>query len=355
MDKYQIDAHKLLYHPKRVADWVKGRNIYPIYMEISPTSACNHRCIFCGLDFIGYKKRYLETGRLMEILSELWRLGIKSIMYAGEGEPFLHRDMADIVQATHRCGIDAAVTTNGVLLTPDICEKVLPASQWIRVSCNAGTADTYSKIHRTRAEDFDRVMDNLDHAVRLKKSGGLACTLGLQILLLPDNAHEIEALAVQVRDLGLDYLVVKPYSQHPQSRTEKYKNISYESYAHLAERLGKLDSEDFQVIFRQDAMKKWDEKKKPYNRCQALPFWSYVDALGNVWGCSVYLGDERFLYGNIYSQNFQQIWEGEKRARSLACVESEIDPASCRVNCRMDAVNRYLWQIRHPSSHVNFI
>ena len=42
-DKYRIDSHKLIYHPKRVADWLKFHNqweeakkIYPIYFEITP-------------------------------------------------------------------------------------------------------------------------------------------------------------------------------------------------------------------------------------------------------------------------------------------------------------------------------
>ena len=61
MDKYRIDNHKLVYHVSRVNDWDKGQIIYPIYMEISPAGACNHRCTYCGLDFMKYEPRYLET------------------------------------------------------------------------------------------------------------------------------------------------------------------------------------------------------------------------------------------------------------------------------------------------------
>lgn len=53
MDKYRIDSHKLIYHVSRVNDWLNGKLIYPIYMEISPIGSCNHRCIFCAYDFIG--------------------------------------------------------------------------------------------------------------------------------------------------------------------------------------------------------------------------------------------------------------------------------------------------------------
>ena len=31
----------------------------------------------------------------------------------------------------------------------------------------------------------------------------------------------------------MDYLVVKPYSQHPFSKTAKYKNIKYSKYLYI--------------------------------------------------------------------------------------------------------------------------
>ncbi|HAB51888.1 MAG TPA: radical SAM protein, partial [Ignavibacteriales bacterium] len=51
MDKYRIDSHKLMYHVSRINDWLEGKIIYPIYAEISPSGACNHRCTYCALDF----------------------------------------------------------------------------------------------------------------------------------------------------------------------------------------------------------------------------------------------------------------------------------------------------------------
>ena len=57
---FSIDTHKLAYHPDRVAqiveagsDWSKHINVRPIYAEISTSGACNHRCTFCSVDYIG--------------------------------------------------------------------------------------------------------------------------------------------------------------------------------------------------------------------------------------------------------------------------------------------------------------
>ena len=355
MDKYRIDSHKLVYHVSRVNDWLEGKNVYPIYAEISPSGTCNHRCTYCALDFMEYQLRFLDKGLLKDRLSEMASLGLKSIMYAGEGEPLLHKDIGDIINHTKKAGIDVALTTNGVLLKEDLIESALEDITWIKVSINGGTRETYAKIHRAPPRNFDMVIKNMSYAVKVKRDKGYASTLGMQLILLPENWHEAILLAQLARDIGMQYLVIKPYSQHPLSNTTKYKNIKYTDYLHLADTLSNFNGDDFRVIFRINTMKKWDEGGRNYKHCYALPFWSYIDAGGGVWGCSAYLGDERFHYGNLHQTSFKDIWEGEKRIKSVRWAENELDIHQCRVNCRMDEINRYLLDLKYPPEHVNFI
>ncbi len=345
----------MMYHVERLAEWKAGKVIYPLYIEAGPSGVCNHRCTFCAYDFLEYKPHYWKTEVMLERLKEMGRLGAKSIMFSGEGEPFLHKDILALADRSVESGIDVSFTTNGTLMTKEISERVLPKTKWIKVSVNAGTPETYAAIHRAPAKDFDRMAENLRDAVRIRREHQYACALGMQILLLPENAHEAAALARLGKDIGVDYLVVKPYSRHPESRGEKYNAIRYADYLGLKDELEKENTGDFQVIFRLNAMKKWDEAQKSYKRCLALPFWAHIDAQGNVWGCSTFIGHDRFLYGNLYEQTFEAIWTGEKRMESLRWVEACMDPARCRFNCRMDEANRYLWELAHPPDHVNFI
>jgi len=365
-DTYRIDSHKLVFHPTRVSqylavgdDWEKAKGVYPIYVEISPVGACNHRCTFCAVDYIGYKTVMLDPELLAQRLAEMGRLGVKSVMYAGEGEPLLHKRINDIVRATKDAGIDVAFTTNATAMTDSFIEHSLPLTSWIKVSLNAGTAETYAKIHRTKERDFERVVDNLKRAVQAKKDRGLTCTLGAQTLLLPENAHEMETLTQLCRDeIGLDYLVIKPYSQHRFSETRIYEKVNYSAYLGMADALEKYNSKNFSVVFRENTMKKhMEDDSARYKKCSATPFfWAYVMANGSVYGCSAYLLDERFDYGNLNEKSFQDIWEGEKRKASFHHVRHTLDISECRKNCRMDEVNRYLYQLNEDLvPHKNFI
>lgn len=356
MEKFRIDSHKLMFHPRRVAQWLAGEDVYPIYVEISPTGACNQRCTFCALDYVGYPPRSLDTALLMERLSEMGRLGVKSVMFGGEGEPLLHPDLADIVNHAKRAGLDVALTTNGTLMTGDLFQRMAASLSWVKVSINAGTAATYAKLHRTSAEQFDAVLANLARAVAIRKDLGLLdCTIGAQMILLPENAAEMEILARQVREIGIDYLVVKPYSQHHKSITREYELFDPSLYLESADRLQYLNDDGFRFVFRSNAFRKASQPHDGFERCLALPFWSYIDSQGCVWGCSSLIGDDRFCFGTLMKQSFEQIWNGARRQKLMSAMSDGFDLAGCRTNCRMDEINRYLRELVHPAPHVNFI
>lgn len=363
MDKFGIDSQKLSLHPRRVVQWLEGgaewetaRKIYPMYVEISPAGACNHRCTFCAVDYIGYKSLFLDKEVLKDRLAEMGSLGVKSVMFAGEGEPLLHKGMGEIAVHAGRSGIDCSFTTNAVALTEKFLDESLASIAWIKASINAGTPETYAKVHRTKGEDLEKALGNMGRAARLKRDRKLPVTLGAQMVLLPENAAEAVGLAARAKDLGLNYLVVKPYSQHKFSVTHAYENVRYGEYMKLADELEKLDTDDFQVVFRKHTMLKHDDHERRYATCHATPhFWAYIMASGDVYGCSAYLLDDRFRYGNIGTASFSEIWEGDSRKKNLRYVLEELDISECRKNCRMDEVNRYLWALKNPSPHVNFI
>lgn len=365
-DKYLIDSHKLHFHPERVAqwkdagsDWQKLKKVYPIYVEISTSGNCNHRCTFCAIDYIGYKQLLLDKDILIRNLTDMAKHGVKSVMYAGEGEPLLMKGIGEVINHTKAVGIDVAITTNATPLTDKLARECLGSVSWLKASINAGTPSSYAQIHRTKEADFDRVFSNLGNAVRLRNDNNWKTALGGQTVLIPENAHTVFDLCEKARLIGLDYVVIKPYSQHLKSTDTMergYDKFDYREQFRLAEELKRLNTDKFKVIFRLNTMKHLEESERYYSKCQATPnFWAYIMATGDVYGCSAYLLDDRFKYGNINDKLFSEVWEGEERRKSAEYVANDLDIHECRKNCRMEHINRYLWDLTHPNEHVNFI
>lgn len=351
-DKIRIDSHKLIYHPDRVAAWNRGENIYPIELEIGLTNACNHRCIFCAVDYTGYEPVMMDEGVLKKNIDIFAEKGIKSIIYAGEGEPLLNRNAVDIINTTKSKGIDAAMSTNGVLLTPEVSRECLKSLTWIRFSTAAIENDTYEKIHQCRKGDLSVVLNNMQEAVRVKKDQNLSTTIGVQLLLLPDNKNEVLKMAQEMKKIGVDYFTVKPFSQHPQSGN--ILQVDYREMMDVEKELKKLETDEYKIYFRAHSMEKL-VCKRDYTQCLALPFMTYIDAKGNIWPCIVFMGKDDMKYGNLYEENFQEIWEGENRKKLMEFFSKMDLEKNCRELCRLDEMNKYLTELKNPGEHVNFI
>ncbi len=354
MDDFRIDSQKITHHIGALNKWLKTGDVYPIYAEISPSGTCNHRCIFCALDYLEYKPKFIDTPAVKRFIADAAKKGLRSIMFAGEGEPLLHPGLMEMVSFARTHLVDTAITTNGVLLDKNNLSVILNDASWLRISLNAATPESYARIHRARPEDFLRVLHNLRLAVSMRRAKNYQCTIGAQILLLGQNIPDAGILAKLCRQIGLDYLIIKPYSQHPFSKNRLSKTVDYRKLLILEKELAKFSTKDFKVIFRRHTMQKIISGRN-YKQCYALPFWTYISANADVYACSAFLGDKRFCLGNITRERFFRIWNGRRRKKLLRMMANTWDINNCRQVCRMDEINRYLWELKNPPRHVNFI
>ena len=233
-DKYLIDSHKLMYHPDRVAQWYEAHNkwekakeVYPIYVEISPMGACNHRCTFCSVDYLSHDTGKQNYDILEQRIKEMGKLGVKSIMFAGEGEPSLWKPLPNLLDVCTKSGIDTSMTTNMVPFTKKNIERFVMNCKWIKASINAGTPDDYAKVHQTNKKEFGQVLKNFSDCISVREKNKYNCTLGGQLLLLPENKDGVTVLAKELRDIGADYLVIKPYTQSQYGVSREYGPISF--------------------------------------------------------------------------------------------------------------------------------
>lgn len=352
MEELEIDNHKLMYHVNEVAGWLNGEIIAPIYVEIGPVNSCNHKCIFCALDYTKNKGNTLDKDVLISNLNNMADFGAKSIMFAGEGEPLLYKHLPEVIQEAKGFGMDIAITTNGIFFNEEKAKSMLKNLSWIKFSIDAGTNETYSKIHRTKKDDFEKLMKNIEFAYNYRKENNLEGKIGCQTLLIKENINEVEDLILKVNSIS-DYLVLKPYSQHPDSKNKNELNI--QNYNNQLKKLSKKYSkENFKVIYRESTAKEMNSKVS-YNKCYGINFFALIDTLGNVIPCNLFYEKEDYSYGNIYKNTFQKIWESERRKKVVQKIYDE-GCKDCRRGCRLNFENKYLDTVKNRNlEHINFI
>lgn len=347
-----LDGHKLLYHLPVVRKWLKGEEIVPIHAEISPSIYCNQKCFFCYQDF---RERNASLSRdvFLGLLKSFVKAGVKSVLLAGEGEPMVNKHTPEAIIYGAQLGLDMALNSNGVIMSREIAQGILPHLVWFRWSIMAANSEIYARIHGTSSKDLEIAKENIRMCVEIKKRQNLKVTLGIQQVLLTENAEDVFNTAKLSKDLGVDYYVLKPFSYHPLNEYKPTTDL-YLTHQEELRKAETLATKDFTVIIRWNTFV--DQGKRNYNQCLGLPFLVQVAADGGVYSCCPFFGDERFLYGNLYKQSFEEILQSERRKEVIRYVVERVNVhKDCMTHCRHHNINKFVWQLAHPPEHVNFI
>lgn len=351
--KLILDGHKLQYHPGIVADILAGKEIAPVYAEISPVAYCNHRCVFCNYNYLGHKGKFPE-GRMISLVGELADAGVKSVVFAGSGEPTIHPDTIPAINKARKSGLDVAMSTNGALLDDKAIAAIAGDLSWIRFSFSGGSPENYAKIHRTKATDYELVLNNIRKLSSLKRKINSRLTIGTQFLLLPDNREYVISQAKVMKECGADYFVVKHFysSENNQfSIDDSFRTPEF--MGSLRKAAVEISDENFLFVVRDEACL---NREREYDECYGLPLIVYFREDGEVYTCFANQHDRNTSLGSILNQSFGELWKSGAKKRAIDYINRTFDKNKCQANCRHHQINRYLWNLKHNiPDHLNFI
>jgi len=152
---------------------------------------------------------------------------------------------------------------------------------------------------------------------------------------------------------SLDYLALKPYSQHPSSINKQAIDLNaYDEI--LSEFAKKYSTKHFKVIYRKQSAEEL-ESEISYDTCYGINFFALIDALGNIIPCNLFYEKEDYYYGNINKNKFSEIWKNNQRKAVVEKLYKE-GCAKCRKGCRLNYINKYLYTLKKRDiEHINFI
>ena len=178
----------------------------PKVVEISWQDRCNIDCFFCSTSEIRAGNFELSGERLEKLFDEMRDLGVRGVRLMGGGEPLFRKDAAALIAAIGSRGLRITdVTTNGVLLTEPVVRALYAAGcDEICVSLNAGDARSYAAMMQTTGKNFDRVVENIRAAARIKRETGSPTTLRVQFLVYKENFRQLPEMYRLFRETGAD-------------------------------------------------------------------------------------------------------------------------------------------------------
>jgi len=284
---------------------------------------------------------------VLRLLAELMKGGTRGIIYTGGGEPTLHRDLPAILRATVALGLDAALITNGLVLTEELREAVAECCTWCRVSVDAGSHEGYARSHGLSGGEFFEVRQNVGAYARKPRNA----TIGVGVLVDADFLGEMLPATENSKAAGVDYIQFRPY--YTDGWFGGGSPADPEAYAKAFAACQALATPDFAVLHSGPKFDLLASGKcaRDYQECRGQQFCGVITAKGDVALCCLMRGRHEFDLGNIRTHSFREVWDGARRRDVLARLDVAKD---CPPLCRCDGMNRWLARIGEPM-HGSFL
>lgn len=342
-----LDGTKINWYNDRVLSWNAGNRIAPITIDMALTTTCNMGCVFC-YRYLQHNTKYKITkDHMTRFLNDAAEIGVKGVSLVSDGESSISPAYEHTIRYGSSIGISMASGTNAYLLTGKLLQNIFPCLTYLRVNISAGEESRYNEIMGSKSGMFKTVMDNIKQMVELKKMGRSNCTVGMQMVFMPEFEDQLIPLSKLAIDLGADYLIIKHCSDD-EFGTLGVKYGDYERCYPTLERAESMSTERTLIKVKWSKIKECSSKGaiRSYQRCYGTPFLLQISGTGLVAPCGM-LFNERYKdyhMGNITERGFKEIWESERYWEIVRKLGSEEFNAQkmCGSLCLQHSVNKYL-------------
>lgn len=367
-ERLLLDHTKIEWHLDRVRAWLCGERIAPITVDMALTRACSIACVFCYAVMEENERRPITRAVMERFLTDAASIGVKGISLVGDGESTLSPVYEFTIQRGAELGISMASGTHGHRITREVAERILPHLTYLRFNFEAGTPESYGRIMGCAPEMFHVATRNLRDIMEVKLRHSYSCTVGMQMVLMPQYGPEILPLVRHALDIGVDYLQIK----HCADDEFGSLGIDYKAYRQwypMLQEAEAMSTEQTKIIVKWKKLE--DGNRRSYARCYGPPFILEMSGSGLVVPCGMLTNMRyaKFHIGNIVDQSFAEMVKSDRYWEVMSYLASSSFDARrmCGVLCLQHHANVWLDQLKkgerelpegppdYTPQHVNFI
>lgn len=161
----------------------------PVYVQFYVTSRCNLTCEQCNIIYANSDVRECTLDEIKLIADNFAAMGVAIVLLTG-GEPFMRRDLPEIIRAFESRGVHVRMQTNGFASEEQIAQAVSAGGRDISVSLDSLNPQRQNEINGAFDKSWQQALKAIALFSRhLPKEGSFA---SLGCVLLPHNMGDIE-------------------------------------------------------------------------------------------------------------------------------------------------------------------
>lgn len=348
---------KVLAHVDRITDWRRGFAPAPVTVEWDLSNRCSLGCQACHFAHTHTKGPWTTKARTLPMafagcgdladmavvraaIDDMARAGVRAIVWSGGGEPTLHPQWMDAIQAARDAGLEQGMYTLGGHLSETSGHWLATQVRWVVVSLDAADAATYAAEKGVPPFRFEDACQG----VRWLATG--SAVVGVSFLLHAGNFMQAGEMLALARRLGATYATFRPAIETRADRPSVCEADRAWITAALPS-LRALASEPDVELHPERFVAYRDWAGHGYSRCAGIQLNATVTPDGRMWVCPQRRGSREGLLGDLSRESFRTIWS---RHPGVFHVNE-----GCRVLCRLHPVNQQMEALAAPRPHEAFV
>lgn len=305
---------------KVIASYSLGYPLYtPDSVSIVVTNSCNLKCVMC--DFWKDTAKASEGINLSEfkkLFADLKSSGVRMVHMTG-GEPFLRKDLIDILKSAKANGLKTAVLTNGTLIPEDSLLEFVRNVDLVYVSLDSPSGVQHEDI-RGVPNIFEKITRNVKLLVKTIKDNSLSVRVILCTTITSKGMHDPVEMVSLARSSGVNGIIYNPASSIYYGYTTFLKNddsksiIPRDAYGKMIDKIIALMADPANMIrsnpFYLSASKEFLGGNEKYYKfpCFGGGYNGPLIAFdGTVFPCCAW----NMPIGNIKEDSFNKIWRSD--------------------------------------------
>ncbi|MBC8501311.1 MAG: radical SAM protein [DPANN group archaeon] len=327
---------------RRLSHLTRLNIVKPSYFTFELTNKCNFFCKYCDQWKIKPDKELslLEWKCVSKKIFD-W-MGPYNVKLSG-GEPFLKKNIFDLIRYNNNLGIKTMINSNGYLIDDKLAEKIVKSNvHFIKISLISFNKDVNEDL-RGRKDVFEKSMNAVKKLVYWKQKLNSNINISLAFLMNSQNLEEVEEMILWAKKIGVRiYLQVLVHNFKSDVRENLEKSELWpknkKQIKEVFRKIILLKKNNYPIVQSMPILKLMreyflrNEKIILRTPCKISYYSFIVDPEGNVRFC--FGRHKNGLVGNIKEDSPKDIWFSKQ-----SNIERE-NIRNCREFCRVHKPGR---------------
>lgn len=295
----------------------------PIVVDLEPTNYCNYRCEHCQVTHWRKPKNRLTIDHFNSWIKP-FKIASR-IKLQGMGEPFLNKELPDIIRTLEKENVYIEIVTNGSIMNDDIYE-VMTQTRRCSVCFSFDGSNKVAFENIRKGSNFDHVKDNL---TRLVAANPRRSKVSASMVSFEERKEEIRPTMELLAGMGIDELLLQLVVINFGQDSMIEKTVAHRIKAR--DRATALKAELYALA--QEIGLKINVANELYNEKNPCPWpWlgTYIDTEGYVIPCCRVANAEICNFGNLQQQDFRTIWHSRGYQTLREQIKKNKIPEFCR-------------------------